>query len=328
MISIIMPVYNSEKYLPAMLDSILEQSYKDIELILINDGSTDGSFEVCRKYAKNFSNIKIYDRENSGVSITRNFGISQATGDFIWFVDSDDVLYPDALAKAVKVQEKYDADIVIGGMDFCFTDSGDLWRKTIKDTLLFERETFSDNYCYLYENNYITSICNKLIRRSLIVDNSITLIEGLSMFEDYIFSMDCLLCASKVVCIADAFYAYQLRSSGTLSKRYKENIDIMFELLRARMDVYVSKLGAECESTRRSLNELMIYFAYECLKNESKAICAREKIKHFLHNQKLGDTLKAYKGHGKKYRAVRFLMMCKATEFFVWFFKIYNKKSK
>ena len=90
MISIIVPVYNTEKYLRECLDSILAQTYTDIEVILIDDGSKDGSLSICQEYASIDKRVRVYHKENSGVSDTRNFGIEHANGEFISFCDSDD----------------------------------------------------------------------------------------------------------------------------------------------------------------------------------------------------------------------------------------------
>ena len=92
-ISIIVPVYNVEKYLSECLDSIINQSYKNIEIILINDGSTDSSLEICQKYQKNDKRIKLISQANKGLSISRNNGMKIATGKYIMFVDSDDIIH-------------------------------------------------------------------------------------------------------------------------------------------------------------------------------------------------------------------------------------------
>ena len=97
MISIVVPVYNAEKYLNRCVDSILSQTYTDIELILINDGSTDSSGELCKKYAESDSRVKYFSKENEGPGVTRFLGAQKATGEYICFVDSDDYLSEDAL---------------------------------------------------------------------------------------------------------------------------------------------------------------------------------------------------------------------------------------
>ena len=114
MISVIVPAYNAEKYLAECLTSILGQSYRDIEVLLINDGSTDSTLAIATDFATRDTRLKIFTTENRGVSSARNYGISQACGDWITFVDSDDKLFPDALALLVKTANETSAKIVVG----------------------------------------------------------------------------------------------------------------------------------------------------------------------------------------------------------------------
>lgn len=114
MISVIVPAYNAEKYLAECLTSILGQSYRDIEVLLINDGSTDSTLAIATDFATRDARLKIFTTENRGVSSARNYGISQACGDWITFVDSDDMLFSDALMSSFKIANETSADILIG----------------------------------------------------------------------------------------------------------------------------------------------------------------------------------------------------------------------
>ena len=105
-VSVIVPVYNAEKYIKRCLDSILAQSYRYFEVLLIDDGSTDNSGKICDEYALNDNRIRVIHKENSGVSATRNIGITEAKGDYIAFVDSDDYIRSDMFEKMVKNAEK------------------------------------------------------------------------------------------------------------------------------------------------------------------------------------------------------------------------------
>lgn len=111
MLSVIVPVYNAENFLPACLDSLISQTYSPIEIILVNDGSTDSSLDICRDYAKSHDGIKILNLENSGAPAARNEGLKAATGDYIGFADADDILEPDAYEYMISEAEKYSADI-------------------------------------------------------------------------------------------------------------------------------------------------------------------------------------------------------------------------
>lgn len=112
LVSVIIPVYNVENYLKECLDSVLNQTYKNIEVIVINDGSTDKSLHILEDYSSKFNNIKIIDQENSGQSVARNKGLENAKGKYIYFLDSDDYILPDTLKKLIKKLEMNNLDII------------------------------------------------------------------------------------------------------------------------------------------------------------------------------------------------------------------------
>ena len=115
MISVIIPVYNSEKYLKAAIQSVIEQDYRDIEMILVNDGSTDDSLSICKQLQSNDSRIHIINQENSGVSAARNNGIRHAHGEYLIFIDADDLMDKDMLSVLYEKAIETDADIVSCG---------------------------------------------------------------------------------------------------------------------------------------------------------------------------------------------------------------------
>ena len=112
-ISVIVPVYNVEKYLDKCLTSLIKQTYKNFEIIVINDGSIDNSLAICNKYANKYDNVKVYDYKNAGVAHARNVGIKKATGDYLLFVDSDDYIKEDMYEILLNLIKKYDADVSI-----------------------------------------------------------------------------------------------------------------------------------------------------------------------------------------------------------------------
>ena len=112
LVSVIVPVYNVEPYLPRCLDSLLDQTYEHIEIIVVNDGSTDGSGEICRAYAQKHAQIAYHAKENEGISATRNFGLERACGEYVMFVDSDDHIDADMVSRMVDVMEREQADLV------------------------------------------------------------------------------------------------------------------------------------------------------------------------------------------------------------------------
>ena len=307
MISIIIPVYNAQQYLPAMLDSILCQSFRDYELLLINDGSTDSSSRICHEYAENYDCIRVFDRENRGVSASRNFGITQATGAFVWMMDSDDILADNALLAAVEAQRR--SDVVIGGMEFSFASGCRDEKKVIDEELVFSGGELAQHYCGLFSQNYVSSIWNKLIRRSLITDRELGLCEGLAMYEDYLFSMDVLREAGRIHCLPTVFYRYMLREAGSLSRAHKQHISQMFRILHERIQEYREMLGRQSQPVWNSLSNLMIYLAYECVKNEQKAPeQSWRKVRDLLKDPDFSAAMREFRGYGMRYRTVHLLM--------------------
>lgn len=119
MVSVIMPVYNVEAFLGAAIQSVLDQSFKDLELILVNDGSIDGSVSVCQAYLQKDPRIQFINQENSGVSIARNNGLLRATGSYVFFMDSDDTLDPEFIKTSLEAARKDNSDITVIGTYFC-----------------------------------------------------------------------------------------------------------------------------------------------------------------------------------------------------------------
>lgn len=164
MISVIVPIYNVEKYLARCLDSILSQSYRNIEIILINDGSPDLSLTIAQTYSKKDDRITVYSFENAGLSEARNRGLEVATGDYIAYVDSDDMLLPDAFTMMLKTMEETGADIVEGRT---------IRRKVIgeiKYKNFYPYKTFSPEKAIediLYQRELLPSMCGKLFKRNL-----------------------------------------------------------------------------------------------------------------------------------------------------------------
>lgn len=325
MISIVIPVYNAAEYLPNMLESIVGQSYSDIEIILVNDGSKDNSSNICHEYANRYGFIKVYDCQNRGASASRNFGAEKASGEFIWFMDSDDVLENDALLNAVEAQKLYDADVVVGGMNFCFTDENKVVKKSIQKDIVLNKREFMHEYKELFSANYISSLWNKLIRRSVIVKNNIKMNEALHMYEDYVFCMDTLLKCKTILCLSTIFYNYKLRNTKSLSHRYKDNAEYMFCILENKISQYREVIGKEDALANKSLSNLLIYLAYECVKNEARHKNPYIRVKNILGNESFHKAMLKYKAFGKKYRSIHIMMKNKMTLPILLYLKLSGK---
>lgn len=216
MISVIVPVYNTGNRLSRCIESVICQTYKAFELILVDDGSTDNSLAICQQYAKNDKRIKVIHQENSGASSARNTGINESIGSWITFIDSDDYIEPTYLAFF-----KNDADISLQGIVEdnkvrCFQEN--YYQSELGHHFFKERHIYGP-YCKLYNKN--------IIRR-----NNIRFDTRLKAGEDFLFVMD-YLCQCKTMHISSAAgYHYCRNSSGSLSTTKYEYCHnrLMFEL--------------------------------------------------------------------------------------------------
>ena len=187
-VSIIMPLYNKEKYIGKTIDSVLEQTFSDYELIIINDGSTDSSMDIVAQYAAKDSRIKACSIQNGGVSNARNVGLGYASGDWIQFLDGDDTIDSDYLAKAAATAEKENVDILFS--DFKKIDSASKVVDEVKSYKkgLYTEAQLMDIFMELqYKNGFFGFISNKLIRKSVIDEARAVFPTDIKLAEDLAF---------------------------------------------------------------------------------------------------------------------------------------------
>lgn len=222
-ISVIVPVYNTEKYLEKCLDSLINQTMNDIEIIVVNDGSPDNSQEIIDRYKELYPDkIKCFVQENKGQAAARNFGIRQATGEFISFVDSDDYLEPETYDTVYTYAEQNNSDIVCFGM---FEDKGE-GEKTVCDYCLFDHP---DNRIKYILNE--TSPCNKLISRELFTQNGIAFKENL-IYEDLELIPQLALYTDKISFLNKPFYNYVIHAGSTMrQKKYNEKLSSIYTVM-------------------------------------------------------------------------------------------------
>ncbi len=228
-ISVIVPVYNVESYIGKCLDSIINQTYKNLEIILVDDGSTDNSPEICDKYAAGDERIIVIHKENDGVSSARNEGIRIATGDFIGFVDGDDFIESDMYETLVSMITSDDIDIATSGYCMEYPDGKVVFMKNEDevpacpmDTKDFLRYVFiRDKY-----RNVAGYIVTKLFRASVIKENDILFDENMVMTEDILFFSQILMLSKKIVYTEKHLYHYFQRETSAYHN-FKLRIDSM-----------------------------------------------------------------------------------------------------
>lgn len=206
MISVIVPVYNVEKYLDECIKSIVNQKYKQLEIILVNDGSTDNSYEICKKWSKKDSRITIIDKENGGLSSARNAGLDSANGDYIAFIDSDDYIDPHMFEDMREIFNRNQVSAVICPLETFIdgTSSKKLFLPLKKEGLITSKQYIK----YILQHKADNAVCNKLYKKS---DISNLRFESGIINEDIIFNVDFFLNTDSVFSLKKPYYKYRLR---------------------------------------------------------------------------------------------------------------------
>ena len=235
MVSIIVPVYNVEKYIHRCIDSLVNQTVKEIEIILIDDGSTDNSLSICRQWVLKDNRIIVLEQDNCGVSIARNRGIGISKGEFLILLDSDDWLAKNTVEELLKEQRKSCADCVVFGFK---QTSGNIWapaENKLYDTLSALKEDFP----YWLNTELLSSSVNKLYKKSLIKELYPV---DMAFGEDLLFSLDYLEQCSSVSFIKAPLYQHEVFNVSSLTHTFNtKRFDDIERIQRRILDFAVNK---------------------------------------------------------------------------------------
>lgn len=219
--SVIIPVYNVEKYINRCLKSILSQRYNDLEIILIDNGSTDRSGSICDIYANEDANISVYHIENHGVGSARNFGLSKARGEFIYFVDSDDYLVGNLFAE---FEDKLTPDLDLLVFSYYNSFEQEMTEKNRTKKILpyngsYDKYDFSKIFKDLFLSDMLYTVWNKLYRREFLIENNISF-EKYELGEDVRFNLNTYRNVNKVYLSQDSYYVYVIGRKGSAMSSY------------------------------------------------------------------------------------------------------------
>lgn len=213
-VSVIVPVYNAEDYIKRCVDSILGQEYRDFELLLVNDGSTDASGSICDEYASRDKRVYVIHKANSGVSDTRNMAITHAKGTYLQFVDSDDWLTPDATKLMVRAAAEHGCDLVI--TDFYRVAGERVSHKgDIEEDGVMDQETFASCMMENPSDFYYGVLWNKLYRRDIVEKHHLRMDTAISWCEDFMFNLEYIRHAKSFYALRTPVY-YYLKRKGSL----------------------------------------------------------------------------------------------------------------
>jgi glycosyltransferase involved in cell wall biosynthesis len=323
-ISIIVPIYNVEKYLRDCMDSLINQSYKNLEIILVDDGSNDSCGELCEEYALNDSRIKVVHKINAGLGRARNTGLSYATGEYIYFLDSDDWLELRFFERMLRVIEDYGADMVICGFNRV-TDKKVEVHNTVSETSVFSNDKIIEDIFLpmigrksTQREDYTINMCvwTNLYKKSIIDENKIEFLsEREYLSEDICFNLKYLYYSKKVVMIPDCLYNYR-NNPISLTNCYKDNEYFMIIRLYNEILKMIKALGLEARIEYR-LHRFFLTKTRQTIALVSKSKMPlkdkRKIIKVILEDDTLQRTLKEYPIHRyvMKYKLPAVLMKYK-----------------
>ena len=219
-VSVVVPIYNAEKFIESTVDMLCKQTFKDIEIILVNDGSTDSSSEICNKLSEQDKRIKVIHLKNSGVCVARNAGVKASKGDYITFCDSDDIISENLIEVLYKLATENECDMSVVKYSTVFPDgkikNADCTGKITK------YENNSDAVKALFENKIYSGVYTKLISRELA--SKLSFEEGRKINEDRMYVFDALRNANAVCCKDECLYQYIRRdvssSNGSFQKKH------------------------------------------------------------------------------------------------------------
>ena len=217
MVSIIVPVYNAENYLRRCVDSILNQEYTDFELLLVNDGSTDASGDICEEYGDRDPRVIVIQKENTGVSDSRNRALDRARGKYLQFLDSDDWITPDATRLFVRAAEEYGCDMVIS--DFYRVVGERLSTKgDIEEEGVLTREEFAAHMMENPADFYYGVLWNKLYRRDIVEEHNLRMDTDINWCEDFMFNLEYIRYAKVFYALHAPIY-YYVKRKGSLASQ-------------------------------------------------------------------------------------------------------------
>lgn len=311
-ISVIAPIYKVEKYLPRCIESILNQTYKDIELILVDDGSPDNSGKICDEYASKDERVKVIHKKNEGVSKARNTGIECAQGEYFFFIDSDDYIDEVTLEHLYDVASKNDFDCVACGLRYVYEKDNRTEEYPLPQAEVYDWDNINSIYEKLLSFHGFDGIYAKLYKTEIAKRNQIKNAEHLCILEDGSFVFDMYRHCKRVAFVENCYYNYIQTLSSSLMKKYNDNVKDAIEYYFNSSKWILSHLSHEnkdryfCSLFSRILEFALQIYVRSNLKSKEK----KTKLKELLKNNAVANIIREVKKEcvPKKKRRVLKLM--------------------
>lgn len=278
-ISVVIPAYNCADSIRQTIQSIFRSGIKDYEILIVDDGSTDGTGQICDRFTEENVSIRCIHQQNAGVSSARNRGIREASGEYIWFVDADDSIKEESLSAIEKILNEYSPDMLVFGVCFVYTHHGKIFRE---DELLPPIEgmiSATEYYSNLYDlfiANSLSALWNRLIKRSVLSDMDLFLREEMFLYEDLEFVLRISRHCNCIYFYRDAVYHYmQSDDEGNVGRRLKRVPHIPDLICKLE-----SPLKGEPDKNRILLS------LYQTLVREKIAVSSRDEIRSVCSDYK------------------------------------------
>ena len=300
LISVIVPVYNAENYLDRCIKSIINQKYKELEIILVDDGSKDNSLEICKSYANKDNRIYVIHKENAGVSAARNTGIEAATGDYIAFVDSDDYIDENMYFNMMQKASEYNCDLV---MCDCYKVRGNnksIFTHDIRSGFYNKEQLYKeyfDKLLMLGSINYPATISNwvLLIKRDIFKENNLRYPEGIKYSEDLLLGSQVMYYVNRFYYLKGQCYYYYIDNPSSATNTYYEKKWDNFLELYNKIDRFFSK--KEDFDFTNQINYCLLFFIYNSIGDiygsNDNLFEKRRKILKILNDKHVCEMFKA-----------------------------------
>lgn len=293
LISIILPVYNSEKYIAKCLEALISQTYENIEIICINDGSTDKSLEILEEYAKKDSRIKLISNKNSGPATSRNIGLKNATGEFLMFCDSDDTYRPQMCEKMIEAIKKYDVDFVTCRASVEY--EGDIIRLYTANTMTHQLPVGINKIESTKINDLSSLLWHKIYRKSIVDKYNITFPDGLEC-DDVLFNHQYYTVSNRFYEMKDSLYNYLVRHNSIMDN-YQKRVCVSKLYDRIRIFEHFNKFLEQNKLKEKKEFYYLNLLFYQYLYAKAVMLTEEEQAKLVEETIKVANYMPKHKGN-------------------------------
>lgn len=298
-VSIIIPVYNSERTLERCLDSVINQTYKNIEILIVNDGSKDKSLEIMKEYQKKDNRIMVINQENKGLSGARNAGLDKATGEYVTFIDSDDYIKANLIKDTIEIFNRYNCDVVRNNYELAYKDGNTKYRKELYE----ENEILSINEKKeeLIKNILLGKVQSYswllTIKKEILDKNSLKFDEDIFFMEDIVFLIRLIFFIKNIYFMSEPKYYYYQSNENSLtkdSKKYIKNIKNIL-IMKKRLEKILKMNMDEYEAYLKIINTIylngIIGYLKTAVRNSENYKKILEELKKIRESQEIEEML-------------------------------------